>query len=123
MDTKNPPSRAGHGGYLTGLRFFQKRTSALVIAEGHGWFLRRYDQGRAIQFLNFVEELSVLSIRAFDGRQVKKASRLVRKFGDQPLTHADAHGLGIIRGQRISVCWSTDRHLGLTGAKRVTQGM
>jgi predicted nucleic acid-binding protein len=31
-------------------------TSALVIAEGHGWFLRRYDQNRAVQFLNFVLE-------------------------------------------------------------------
>ena len=28
-------------------------TSSLVIAEGHGWFLRRYDQRRAIQFLAF----------------------------------------------------------------------
>src|ERR1700720_4350467 len=26
-------------------------TSALVVAEGHGWFLRRYDGNRAIQFL------------------------------------------------------------------------
>ena len=31
--------------------------SALVIAEGHGWFLRRYDYFRAVQFLAFVQEL------------------------------------------------------------------
>src|ERR1039457_5318874 len=37
-------------------------TSALVIAEGHGWFLRRYDQNRAVQFLNFILELPVLTI-------------------------------------------------------------
>ena len=35
-------------------------TSALVIAEGHGWFLRRYDRNRAVQFLNFVLELPAL---------------------------------------------------------------
>ena len=29
-------------------------TSAPVIAEGHGWFLRRYDRHRATQFLAFL---------------------------------------------------------------------
>jgi predicted nucleic acid-binding protein len=31
-------------------------TSALVIAEGQGWFFRRYDQPKALSFLNFVQE-------------------------------------------------------------------
>jgi len=97
-------------------------TSALVVAEGHGWFLRRYDQSRAIQFLNFMSELSALAIQHFDGEEFRKASRLVKKFDDQQLTLADAHGLVIIQEHRISVCWSTDRHLGLTGARLVTEG-
>lgn len=96
-------------------------TSALVIAEGHGWFLRRYDQNRAIQFLSFVGELSMLGIQTFDEEQLTKTSRLVKKFHDQPLTLADAHGLAIMNEQRISTCWSTDRHLGLTGANLVTK--
>lgn len=98
-------------------------TSALVVAEGHGWFLRRYDQSRAIQFLNFISELSVLAIQPFDGEAIRKTSRLVKKFGDQQLTLADAHGLSIIQERRVSICWSTDRHLGLTGAKLVIQGV
>jgi predicted nucleic acid-binding protein len=97
-------------------------TSALVVAEGHGWFLRRYDVQRAVQFLNFIAELSVLAIQPFNGEELRKASRLVKKFHDQSLTLADAHGLGIIQERRISVCWSTDRHLGLTGARLVIQG-
>jgi predicted nucleic acid-binding protein len=96
-------------------------TSALVVAEGHGWFLRRYDQQRAIQFLNFIGELSVLEIQPFDAEELKMSSRLVKKFDDQPLTLADAHGLEIIRKRRMAVCWSTDRHLGLTGARLVIQ--
>ena len=96
-------------------------TSALVVAEGHGWFLRRYDRERAIQFLNFIEDLAVLAVQSFDREELQKASRLVKKFGDQPLTLADAHGLVIIKERRISTCWSTDRHLGLTGAKLVIQ--
>jgi predicted nucleic acid-binding protein len=97
-------------------------TSALVLAEGHGWFLQRYDQNRAIQFLNFMGELSVLAIQPFDAEEFRNASRLVKKFDDQQLTLADAHGLAIIQERRIAVCWSTDRHLGLTGARLVTEG-
>jgi predicted nucleic acid-binding protein len=94
-------------------------TSALVVAEGHGWFLRRYDRNRATQFLNFIDALSVLDIQSFDTEELTKTSGLIRKFGDQSLTLADAHGLVIIKERRISTCWSTDRHLALTGAKLV----
>jgi predicted nucleic acid-binding protein len=98
-------------------------TSALVVAEGHGWFLRRYDRERAIQFLNFIDDLPVLAVQGFDGEELQKTSRMVKKFGDQRLTLADAHGLVIINERRISTCWSTDRHLGLTGAKLVIQAV
>lgn len=96
-------------------------TSALVIAEGHGWFLRRYDQGRALQFLNLVSELPMMAIQAFDGEELTEVTRLVKKFHDQPLTLTDAHGLVMINQHRISTCWSTDRHLGLTGARLVIE--
>jgi len=94
-------------------------TSALVVAEGHGWFLRRYDRQRAMQFLNFVDELTVLTIQPFDQEELIKAGRLIKKFSDQSLTLADAHGLAVINERRTSTCWSTDRHLGLTGANLV----
>jgi len=94
-------------------------TSALVIAEGHGWFLRRYDQIRAVQFLNFVLELPALTIRPFDSAELTKAARLVKRFSDQQLTLADAHGLALMSERRTSTCWSTDRHLGLTGVTLV----
>jgi predicted nucleic acid-binding protein len=90
-------------------------TSALVVAEGHGWFLRRYDQHRALSFLNFIQELPIRII-GFDGSELGKAQPLVKKFADQKLTLADAHGLAIMKSRRIANCWSTDRHLGLTGA-------
>ncbi|MBI3667664.1 MAG: type II toxin-antitoxin system VapC family toxin [Acidobacteria bacterium] len=94
-------------------------TSALVVAEGHGWFLRRYDQRRAIQFLNFVHELPPLAIQVFGEEELVKAGRMVRKFPDQAFTLADAHGLVIMSERRIATCWSTDRHLGLPGAALV----
>jgi predicted nucleic acid-binding protein len=90
-------------------------TSGLVVAEGHGWFLRRYDFNRALQFLNFLGELPGLVIEPFGQEAIDPARRLLSKFSDQPLTLADAHGLVVMGQRRIRVCWSTDRHLGLMG--------
>ena len=94
-------------------------TSALVVAEGHGWFLRRYDQHRAVQFLAFIDALPRFTIQAFDSRELVQLTRLVKKFSDQKLTLADAHGLAIMNERRSVMCWSTDRHLGLGGVTLV----
>ena len=94
-------------------------TSALVVAEGHGWFLRRYDQHRAVQFLAFIEALTMLTIQAFDSRELVRVNRLIKKYSDQKLTLADAHGLAIMNERRSRMCWSTDRHLGLGGVALV----
>lgn len=96
-------------------------TSALVIAEGHGWFLRRYDRQRAVQFLAFIDALPDLTIAPFDSMELAKTVRILNKFGDQPLTLADAHGLAIMKDRRIGACWSTDRHLGLGGVPLVVR--
>ena len=90
-------------------------TSALVIAEGHGWFLRRYDQHRAIQFLAFIAELPHLTVEPFGAEQLTTVGAMVQKFHDQKLTLADAHGLVVMKQRRTEVCWSTDRHMSLTG--------
>ncbi len=95
-------------------------TSSLVIVEGHAWFLRRYDAQRALEFLSFIGELDMLAIRPFDSEELFKSARLIRKFADQKLTLADAHGLSIMAERRSRLCWSTDRHLGLTGVPLVT---
>lgn len=94
-------------------------TSALVIVEGHGWFLRRYDIRRAIQFLAFVDALTDLTIEPFDAAGLARSSRVVKKFSDRKLTLADAHGLAIMTERRTAVCWSTDRHLSLSGVPLV----
>lgn len=94
-------------------------TSALVIAEGHGWFLRRYDGDRARQFLNFISALTILQVQPFGKEEVIQASGLVRNYADQALTLADAHGLVIMNERRPASCWSTDRHLALTGVPLV----
>jgi predicted nucleic acid-binding protein len=94
-------------------------TSALVVAEGHGWFLRRFDTSRGLQFLAFLGALPGLTVVAFDADAVAHATRILKKYSDQGLTLADAHGLAIMTDRRVKQCWSTDRHLGLTGVPLV----
>lgn len=94
-------------------------TTTLVIAEGHAWFLRRYDRSRALQFLSMIELLAPLTLAAVGPAEQAGAARLLRRFADQDLTLTDAVGLHLLRARKLSVCWSTDFHLGLTGVALV----
>ena len=91
-------------------------TSALVVAEGHGWFLRRYGHYRGVQFLNCLEMLPDLTIRAFDSDELVKASHLVKKFADQRLTLADAHDLAY-EGETYFELLVYRSSFGLTGVR------
>lgn len=90
-------------------------TTILVSAEGHGWFLRRYDQSRALQFLSMLEEMRPLTVLEVNAKHYTSAMTLLRKFSDQNLTLADALSLHVMSDRRIKSCWSTDFHMGLTG--------
>lgn len=90
-------------------------TTPLVVAEGHGWFLRRFDRVRALRFLAMIDEMAFLDVRPVGGSELQGAADLLRRFGDQDLTLTDAVGLHLMRDGTVASCWSTDRHLGLTG--------
>lgn len=91
-------------------------TSPLVVAEGQAWFLRRFDPNRALQFLAVIDELKPLRVLSLTPKDLSGATAFLRRFHDHDLTLADAMGLYIMRKRGISSCWSTDFHLGLTGA-------
>lgn len=90
-------------------------TTPLVIAEGHGWFLRRYDSMRALQFLAMIEAMKPLKVVSISLRHQTAAIAILREFSDQRLTLTDGLGLHLMAERTSSSCWSTDRHLGLTG--------
>ena len=94
-------------------------TTSLVVAEGHAWFLRRYDRTRALQFLAMIEDMTPLDIAPVGPAEQAGAARLLRKYSDQDLTLTDAVGLHFMRERRIKRCWSTDFHLGIAGASLV----
>jgi len=90
-------------------------TTTLVIAEGHGWFLKRYDRSKALEYLGMIESMHPLKITSVGRREQGGATDLLRRFSDQDLTLTDAVGLNLMRMRRIQSCWSTDFHLSLTG--------
>lgn len=94
-------------------------TTVLVVAEGHGWFLRRYDRTRALQFVAMIEEMRPLKVLDIGSNECLAAVALLRKFSDQDLTLTDALGLHLMDERRTKSCWSTDFHLGLTGVPLV----
>lgn len=97
-------------------------TTALVVTEGHGWFLKRYDRARALQFIAMIEEMEkveVLEVLAAGPQDLHAGARMLRRFADQDLTLVDAMGLQVMTERRTETCWSTDFHLGLTGVQLV----
>jgi predicted nucleic acid-binding protein len=65
------------------------------------------------------EAMSPLHVASVGTDEQRGAAAMLRKFSDQDLTLADALGLYLMRHRRISRCWSTDFHLGLTGVRLV----
>ena len=94
-------------------------TTTLVIVEGHGWFLKRYDRIKALQFLAMVETMRPLTVLPAGSREIQAASALLRRFRDQDLTLVDACGLHAMEVESVRCCWSADFHLGLTGVPLV----
>ncbi|MFQ5549292.1 MAG: type II toxin-antitoxin system VapC family toxin [Woeseia sp.] len=90
-------------------------TTTLVIAEGHAWFLRRYDRQRALQFLSLVDVMRPLRVLGTSVKDQAAGTALLRRFSDQDLTMTDAIGLHVMVEKNVRCCWSTDFHLGLTG--------
>ena len=95
-------------------------TTTLVVAEGHGWFLKRYDRTRALQFAALIEEIAPLRVVSVGPDEQAAGMRMLRKYSDQDLSLTDAVGLHVMQAHRLRECWSTDRHLGLTGVPLVT---
>ena len=98
-------------------------TTPLVIAEGHAWFVRRYDPTRGLQFLSMVEVMTPLEIVAVGRREQAAGVEVLRRFSDQRLTLVDAVGLHLMEARKVKSCWSTDRHLGLTGVPLVVHDL
>jgi predicted nucleic acid-binding protein len=94
-------------------------TTTLVVAEGHAWFLRRYDRTRALQFMAMIEAMTPLEVLPVGQSEQSAATALLRRYSGQDLTMTDAVGLYLMHERRCAACWSTDFHLALAGVPLV----
>ena len=54
-------------------------TTALVVAEGHAWFLRRYDSFRALRFLAMIEDMTPLVVKSVGVDEQRGGTKMLRK--------------------------------------------
>ena len=66
-----------------------------------------------------IEDLTPLRVVGVGADEQAGGIQVLRKFSDQDLSLTDAVGLHVMKAHRITTCWTTDRHLGLTGVSLV----
>lgn len=92
-------------------------TSLLVISESYSWFLHRHGEEAARSLRAFVSALTGLTILPATLDDHERTLRVLDRFRGAKLTYVDAASLCWIEQRRIKTVWSTDHHLGLTGAE------
>jgi predicted nucleic acid-binding protein len=100
----------GHGG----IRWV---TSLLVVSESYSWFLHRHGEEAARSLRGFISALTGLTMLPATSEDHAKTLRVLDRFRGSKLTYVDAASLAWIEQRKIKTVWSTDHHLGLTGAE------
>jgi predicted nucleic acid-binding protein len=92
-------------------------TSLLVISESYSWFLHCHGEEAARSLRAFISALAGLTILPVTLDDHARTLRVLDRFRGTKLTYVDAASLGWIEQRKIKTVWSTDHHLGLTGAE------
>jgi predicted nucleic acid-binding protein len=92
-------------------------TSYLVVSETYSWFLHRHGEEAARSFRAFVSNLDGLTLFEVDEKHDHQIGRMLDRLRGAKLTYVDASSLCFMERLKIRKVWSTDHHLGLTGAE------
>ena len=92
-------------------------TSLLVISESYSWFLHRHGEEAARSLRAFISALTGLTVLPVTPEDHEGTLRVLDRFRGTKLTYVDAASLWWIERRKIKTVWSTDHHLGLTGAE------
>ena len=92
-------------------------TSRLVWSEGHSWFLHRHGEEAARTFRLLAGSLERLTVFDADADHHSDACRVLDRLRGTRLTCVDDSSLALLDRHGIDTVRSTDRHLGLTGAR------
>ena len=92
-------------------------TSLLVVSESYSWFLHRHGEEAARSLRAFVAALKGLNLLPITLEDHRRTLLVLDRFRGAKLTYVDAASLGFMEHRTIRTVWSTDHHLGLTGAE------
>jgi predicted nucleic acid-binding protein len=92
-------------------------TSLLVVSECYSWLLHRHGEESARTFRKFLNALKGLKSLAVSLEDHERTLGMLDRFRGSKLTYVDAASLAWIEQLEIATVWSTDHHLGLTGAE------
>jgi len=95
----------------------QWHTSILVLSETYSWFLHRMGEEQARGFRGLIDNLKGLKILDATYAHHADVVRTLDKFRGTKLTYVDASSLVHLGQKKIKIVWSTDHHLGLSGAE------
>jgi len=94
-------------------------TSNLVIAETYIVLLNELGHRAAIHFLEKIKA-SPRILRIYSNDDIERgAEEILRKYGDQDFSYADAVGFVIMRRQKIQKAFCFDKHFTTAGFERV----
>lgn len=92
-------------------------TSVLVIAETYSWFLHRMGEEQARTFRQLIGNLKDLRILDATVAHHTDVVKVLERFRGAKLTYVDASSIAHLEQKKIAIVWSTDHHLGLSGAQ------
>jgi predicted nucleic acid-binding protein len=92
-------------------------TSVLVLSETYGWFLHRIGEEQARAFRGLIDHLKGLKILGATAAHHSDVWRMLDRFRGTKLTYVDGSSLVHMDQKKIRRVWSTDHHLGLSGAE------
>lgn len=92
-------------------------SSMLVVSEAYSWFLHRMGEEQARSFRLLLQNLT--GLRLFDATAALDVDvgRMLDRFRGTKLTYVDASSLCLLEQHKVRRVWSTDHHLGMTGAE------
>jgi predicted nucleic acid-binding protein len=91
--------------------------SYLVVSEAYSWFLHRMGEEPARTFRLFLGNLDGLRVLEATKHHHLRVLAMLDRFRGAKLTYVDASSLCFMEQNKIRRVWSTDHHLGLTGAE------
>lgn len=97
-------------------------TSVLVISETYSWFLHRMGEEAARTFNLLIQNLEGLELLQISADHHGEVRKTLDHFRGSKLTYVDASSLALMERHRIATVWSTDHHLGLSGAEVLPRG-